>query len=125
EDVQVLRNVRTSLRPEGVFVMDMVGKEWLARHFQPTRSRTLPDGSLLVERGAVVDDWTRVENGGILVGGGPARTLRFRLSVYSGQELRDCLSEAGFARVTLYGDFDGAPYDREASRLVAVARPAA
>src|SRR5262249_48327603 len=43
EDVQVLRNVRTSLRPEGVFVMDMVGKEWLARHFQPTRSRTLPD----------------------------------------------------------------------------------
>jgi hypothetical protein len=42
--------------------------------------------------------------------------------VYSGQELKDRLLAAGFSRVSLYGNLDGAPYDREASRLVAVAR---
>ena len=122
EDLQVLRNVRASLRPRGVFVMDMAGKEWLARHFEPTRSRTLEDGSLFIDRCRVVDDWTRVENEWILIRDGRARTFRLGLSIYSGQELRDRLLEAGFARVDLYGNLDGAPYDREASRLIAVAR---
>jgi hypothetical protein len=45
----------------------VMGKEWLARHFQPTRSRSLPDGTLLIDRSAVVDDWTRVENQGVLI----------------------------------------------------------
>ena len=125
EDLRVLRNVQASLKPDGVLVIDVVGKEWLARHFQQTRSRSLPDGTLLVERSKVVDDWTRIENEWILVRDGRARTFRFRLSVYSGQELKDWLAGAGFAEVTLYGDLDRAPYDREASRLIAVARPAA
>jgi len=124
EDLQVLRNVRASLRPRGVLVMDMAGKEWLARHFEPTRSRTLEDGSLFIDRCQVVDDWTRVENEWILIKDGRARTLRIRLNVYSGQELKDRLLQAGFSRVDLYGSLDGTPYDREAARLVAVARVA-
>ena len=102
--------------------MDMAGKEWLARHFEPTRSRTLEDGSLFIDRCRVVDDWTRVENEWILIKDGRTRTLRLRLNVYSGQELKDRLLQAGFTRVDLYGSLDGAPYDREATRLVAVAR---
>ena len=124
EDLQVLRNVHRSLRPRGVLVMDMAGKEWLARHFEPTRSRTLEDGSLFIDRCRVIDDWSRVENEWILIKDGRARTFRLRLNVYSGQKLRDRLLQAGFARVDLYGNLDGAPYDREASRLIAVARAA-
>jgi hypothetical protein len=32
------------------------------------------------------------------------------------------LSSAGFSSVTIYGDFDGAPYGPDAIRLIAVAR---
>jgi SAM-dependent methyltransferase len=124
DDLKVLRNVRASIKPEGAFVIDVVGKEWLARHFQRTRSRTLPDGTVLVERDKVVDDWTRVETERILIKDGRARTFRLDLTVYSGQELKDRLLQAGFTRVDLYGNLDGAPYDRQASRLIAVARPA-
>ena len=42
--------------------------------------------------------------------------------MYSGLELKDRLVEAGFAKVALYGDLDGAPYGLDAARLVAVAR---
>lgn len=124
DDLSVLRNVRASLKPEGVFVIDVVGKEWLARHFQPTRAIDLADGWVLIDRCRVVDDWTRVENEWILIRDGRARTFHLRLSVYSGQELKDRLLQAGFARVDLFGNLDGAPYDREASRLVVVARVA-
>jgi len=124
DDLRVLRNVRASLKPEGVFVIDVVGKEWLARHFQPTRAIDLADGGVLIDRCRVVDDWTRVENEWILIRDGRARTFQYRLSMYSGQELKDRLLQAGFARVDLFGNLDGAPYDREASRLVVVARVA-
>ena len=55
-------NVRQSLRPGGVLVMDLIGKENLARVFQPTRSRTLAGGAVLVERCQIVEDWTAIEN---------------------------------------------------------------
>jgi SAM-dependent methyltransferase len=122
DDLRVLRNVRTSLRDRGALVIDVLGKEWLARHFQPTRSRALPDGTVLIDRSTVVDDWTRVENRGILIRDGRSRTFRLRLNVYSGLELRDRLLQAGFATVRLYGGLDGRPYDLDAARLVAVAR---
>jgi SAM-dependent methyltransferase len=125
DDLRVLRNVRASLKAHGVFVIDVMGKEWLARHFQPTRSRSLPDGSVLIDRNTVVDDWTRVESQAILLREGQPRAFRTRLSVYSGLELRDRLLHAGFAAVWLYGDLDGSPYDLAARRLVAVARAAA
>jgi SAM-dependent methyltransferase len=123
DDVLVLRNVRASLRPRGVFVMDMFGKECLARNFQRTRSRTLADGALLIERCEIVDDWTRADNEWILLRGDRVvRIWRFRLTVYSGLELRDRLHEAGFADVSLHGDLEGAPYGLDSTRLVAVAR---
>ena len=125
DDLRVLENVRASLRGHGVFVIDVMGKEWLARHFQPTRSRSLADGTLLIDRNTVVDDWTRVDSHGILIRDGRARAFRSRLSVYSGLELRDRLLLAGFAKVVLYGDLDGAPYDLDAARLVAVAQAGA
>ncbi|HRZ56492.1 MAG TPA: hypothetical protein P5525_13665 [Candidatus Paceibacterota bacterium] len=44
------------------------------------------------------------------------------LTIYSGQELRDRLEQAGFADVQLFGSFDGTAYDQNAQRLIAVAR---
>ena len=122
DDLVVLRNVRASLRPHGVFVMDLVGKECLARSFQPTRSRTLAEGTVLVERCEIADDWTRIDNEWLLIRGDRVRTFRFRLSMYSGLELHDRLRQAGFGRVSIHGGLDGAPYDLDATRLVAVAR---
>lgn len=102
--------------------MDMVGKEWLAKVFQPTRSSENPDRSLLVERTEIVDDWTRVRNEWILIKEGQARSFRFHLTIYSGQELKDRLLGVGFHEVKFYGDLDGNAYGLNASRLVAVAR---
>jgi SAM-dependent methyltransferase len=122
DDFRVLRNLRASLRPGGVLVMDMVGKECLARNFQRTRSRTLSDGAVLIERCDVADDWTAIDNEWLLLRGDRVRALRFRLRMYSGAELRDRLREAGFLQIALYGGLDGAPYGLDAARLVAVAR---
>ena len=122
EDLTVLQNLFASLRPGGRCLIDVVGKEYLARIFQPTKSETLPDGTRLVQRHEVFDDWTRIRNEWILLRKGRAKSFRFHHTVYSGQELRDRMETAGFVDVRLYGDLDGGDYGTNAQRLIAVSR---
>ena len=98
-----------------------MGKENLARVFQPTRSRTLAGGAVLVERCQIVEDWTAIETQWLLIQGDRACGA-VPPETYSGSELRDRLREAGFATVSLHGGLDGSPYGLDAARLVAVAR---
>jgi len=121
DDARVLRNVHASLKTDGALLMELAGKEWLARDFQPTISGRSPDGTLLVQRHEVIDDWERIANEWIVVCNGIEKRFRFNLRIFSGREIRDRLTEAGFSRVRLYGDLDGAAYGLDSKRLVAVA----
>jgi SAM-dependent methyltransferase len=125
DEIQVLRNVHESLRPGGAFVMDLIGKEYLAAHWTNARCLDFADGTLLVQRAKVRDDWTRVFCEWTIIQSGHARTHKFDHTIYSGRELKELLLRAGFAEVFLYGDLKGSPYGVDAQRLVAVARKAA
>ena len=122
EDAQVLRNVLVSLKPGGACLMDLMGKERLASIFQPTTSDALPDGTTLVQRHEIFDDWTRIRNEWIILRKGRAKRFAFHHTIYSGQELRDRMEQAGFTDVRLYGNLDGDPYGASAPRLIAVGR---
>jgi SAM-dependent methyltransferase len=122
EDLRVLRNMFANLRRGGVCLIDVVGKERLAKIIQQTNYEALPDGSQLVQRHVVFDDWTRIRNEWILIRKGRAKSFRFHHTVYSGQELKDRLLQVGFDNVKLYGNLDGDEYGPNAQRLIAVAR---
>lgn len=121
---KVLTNVATSLRPGGTFVLDMLGKETLARIFMPTVSREMP-GLLVVTRHKIVDDWCRISNEWILLEGASSKTFRFSHWLYSAREIREMFQRAGFSDVLVYGSLKGTPYGPDATRLVVVGRKAA
>ena len=122
DEMTTLRNTYHNLRSGGTLVMELMGKEILARGFLPTTSEELSDGRLLVQRREVYDDWTRLRNQWILIEGERATSFSFHHTVYSGQELRDRLIDTGFSDIQLFGGLDGSEYGRNARRLVAVAR---
>ena len=122
EDLVVLRHLRESLKPGGVCLIDAMGKEGLARVFQPTLSEQLPDGTLLVQRHEIVDDWSRIRNQWVLVRRGRAKAFEFTLRVYSGAEMRGLMEQAGFRDIRLYGDLAGGEYGAAAVHLVAIGR---
>jgi len=122
DNLKVLGNVFRSLKPGGIFLLDVNGKEIAARRLQSTIGEVMDDGSLRVERPEVLDDWTRIRNEWIIIQGEKTKTFRFDLFVYSGQELKEMLERAGFIAVQLYGSFDAEPYGLEAQRLIALAR---
>jgi SAM-dependent methyltransferase len=121
EDMQVLRNIHTSLKRGGALVMDLMSKEIIAAVFQPTRSEVHADGVLFVQRCEIVDDWRRVRNEWLLIRENQASRFQFEHTIYSGRELKDRLVQVGFEPVELYGDLCGLKYGPEAKRLVVVA----
>jgi SAM-dependent methyltransferase len=120
----VLENMHTSLARGGAFVLDVMGKETIARTFRDADVAPLDDGSFVVQQRDVVNDWCEMDNYWTLVKDGQARTFHIRHWIYSGWELKQMLLAAGFAEVALHGNLAGAPYDSNFRRLIAVARKA-
>jgi SAM-dependent methyltransferase len=122
EDARVLENMFASLRPGGACLIEVLGKERLAKVLQATTSSDLPDGTVVVERHKIFDDWTRIGNQWLIVRDGRVKTFKFHHTIYSGQELRDRLERAGFVDVRLHGNLDGDEYGPNAERLIAIGR---
>jgi len=126
EDRRVLENFHASLAPGGALVMEMMGKEILARIFRERDWERVGDLLVLEER-RVMRDWSWVESRWTLIraeGAGRAQLVELDLShrLYSAAELSALLESVGFHPVEVYGDLAGSRYDTEAKRLVMVAR---
>ena len=124
EDRAVLANVHRSLKPGGVFVLDTMGKEVLARVFQAQAWKEVGDELWLYER-RIAPGWSWIDNRWIRIADGARREFAIGHRLFSGGELEALARDAGFADTVTYGGFDGAPYDAAAERLILVARKAA
>ena len=126
DDLEAARSLCRALKPGGVLVMELVGKEVLARMFSDRDCQRLADGRLWVEERRVVNNWSWVQSRWALVPEGDSEGVpeEFQVEhrIYSAVELSALLREAGFGRVDIYGHLEGVPYDQDARRLVAVAR---
>ncbi len=123
ENRLVLRNACQSLRTGAPFVLDVMGKELLARVFRPADVQCLSGVGSHFIRCSFVADMSQIENEWTLVADdGSVQRHLFRHWVYSARELKLMLREAGFADVAVFGGLDGQPYGLQAGRLVAVAR---
>jgi SAM-dependent methyltransferase len=119
EDRKVVENVFNSLKQGGVFILDMSGKEVLARVFQE-RGWDEADGVLWLQERKLLQDWSWIENRWILFKDNHRYENRLAHRLYSAAELRTLLKSCGFEDIKIFGSFDGSPYDHTARRLVAV-----
>jgi SAM-dependent methyltransferase len=121
DDRRVLSNMYCSLRKGGVLIIDIIGKEILARIFSP-RDWQQENGRILLEERKVRQDWSWIDNRWILLENGRRKEFEFGHRLYSAAELTGLLKDCGFRSVSIYGDFTGADYDHNAKRLIAAAR---
>ncbi|MGX2993237.1 class I SAM-dependent methyltransferase [Streptomyces sp. JNUCC 64] len=124
DNAGVLRTVHDALVPGGTLVLDLAGKELLARKVTPPKVVTRGE-DLLVQTDSVLDDWARLRSDWVLVRGERVTRASLVWFVYSAVELRAMAREAGFEGIEVFGGFDGRPYDEHAERLILRAvRPA-
>lgn len=121
DDLQVLLHLHRSLKAGGKLLIDMVGKEVVAAHFQK-QSWQERDGHFYLAERKIIRDWTFIQNRWILIGPEGRQEFEVCHPLYAGSEMAALVRAAGFRDVTLYGDLTGRPYDQDADRLVIVAR---
>ena len=118
DDLRVLRNLRRSLRSGGRLVIELTGKEILARIFRERDWHRNGEMIFLEER-ELTDNWSRMINTWtILDRGGKRSEYRFTIRLYSARELMSAVESCGFREVKSYGSLAGDPYDEAAERLV-------
>lgn len=121
EDKKVLENFFVSLRPGGQLLIEMQGKEILARDFR-VRDWVEREGVILLEEREIIGGWSRIRTRWIVIRDGKRKEFTLTLRLYSGAELKRLMEEVGFQGVRLYGDLQGGPYGPEARRLIGVGR---
>ena len=77
DDLRVLRNIHQSLKENGVLIIEVLGKERLARVWKDTMCNELADGSLIFQRPQIRDDWTRIRSEWTLVKDGTRANFHF------------------------------------------------
>jgi SAM-dependent methyltransferase len=121
DNQQVLDNVYRSLKDGGVFLVEVMGREVVARIFQ-ARDWSEINGSILLQDRHVVRNWTIMRANWILIKENKRTDFTVTHWLYSGIELVRMLEESGFKSIELFGSLEGSPYDQTAKRLIAVAR---
>ena len=120
DDRRTARNFHESLAEGGRLVMSLTSKEVVAERFQE-RTWSEQNGTYLLEEHDVQDDWSWMENRWVVVEDGETRKFTVSHRLYSAHELSTLLESVGFESVKMYGDWQGAPFDQDAERLVVVA----
>jgi hypothetical protein len=108
------------LKDKGVFLIDIMGKEVLARIFRE-RDWYERDNIMVLEERKVCANWSWIENRWLMIKDGTMEECKISHRLYSAVELATLLSDCGFNAIGVYGDLTGTPYDHSAKRLVLVA----
>jgi SAM-dependent methyltransferase len=120
QDRQVVMNIHRSLKTNGLLLMDLMGKEVLARIFQE-RSWHEKEGILILKERQLSQAWSWIENRWIMIKDGYRNEFRISHRLYSAAELTSLLTGCGFTSTEVYGNFSGGDYDQQAERLVVLA----
>ena len=121
EDLAFLGRLRRSLRPGGVLVVDVLGKECAVRDFLESEWFER-EGRIACSEYSVEGPWEYLVNHWIVIAEGRIFERRWRQRLYSAVELGEALRAAGFdGNIGFFGNTAGIPYDSEAWSLVAVA----
>jgi SAM-dependent methyltransferase len=120
DDRQMLENIHSSLKKDGILVMDLWSKE-LAAMNDFSSHWTEEDGIYNLEKGRPKDNWKKVQRTWIKVENGETAKYTWEQRLYSASELEKLLKKVGFSKVNFYGNVEGDEFNEDADRLVVVA----
>jgi SAM-dependent methyltransferase len=123
DNQRVLLNLHRSLKPGGSVLLELMGKEILARGFRE-REWHEENSTLFLEERKLSQGWSWIECRWILIKGTKRKEFVISHRLYSARELSELLIACGFHNVRVFGDLGGSDYDQNAKRLVISAQKA-
>ena len=119
ENRRVLDEARRVLRPGGRLAIEINNLAELLPRWQPV-TVTERDGAFAIDQATFDPMSGRAHTERTIIRGGQTRRLTFSVRMFIAAELRDWLTNAGFATTTFYGN-RGEPLAIDSRRAIAVA----
>ncbi|MCX7717840.1 MAG: class I SAM-dependent methyltransferase [Candidatus Sumerlaeaceae bacterium] len=121
ENLQVVRELIRVCVPGGHVVLDYMNEPFVRASLEPLTERTTPDGWQVTERRMIGGQPPRVEK--IITvrsDTGESRCVRESVRLYTRQELRNLLRDAGLTILYEFGDYGGGPWLTDSERLILI-----
>ena len=118
ENFEVLKGVSNSLKKEGKFLLDIINRDFVVKHWQPKDWDRLEDGTLVLEENSLDLMTNRLKNYKTIIDKKGERTKWFELRLYTLQELVYLLEKVGLKVIQTYGKKDKSPYSIDAPRMI-------
>jgi len=119
EDQQVLEQVNKALKPDGLFLLEILHREGLMRHFSPHMIEHHPDGLIVLEERSFDLLTSRSEAKITMIyPDGQRKEYGHAARVYSLTELAQMLTTAGLQVKSYYGTWDGRELTIDSFRLI-------
>lgn len=124
EDLRAIEAVRKALKSGGRFLIDLLNKEWLMRHFEPNFWEQGDDaqGAVILDQISFNFERGRIDNHRTIVAKDGTRSPSFvSLRVYTLTEMKSLLERAGLVYRQAWGGFDGCAYTMDSPRMIVLA----
>jgi len=119
EDTEVLRELRRVLQPNGRFLIDYLNPLYVARHLVPYSERVDEETGWTIQERREISDGAVVKRIRIAEPDGTERTYTERVRLYALEWFEESLLRSGLRLEKVFGDYDGAAYDKGCSaRLI-------
>ncbi|MFW9916587.1 MAG: SAM-dependent methyltransferase [Candidatus Thorarchaeota archaeon] len=122
EDIKVLKAVRRSLKPDGQFLMEIMNREFVIRHFKPKDWYYTSDGLLILEeRRFDLQTGQNQVQVQIIEEDGKKTVQGHAMTLYSLSEMKILYGAAELEIREVFGALDKRPYDFDCHRMVILA----
>jgi SAM-dependent methyltransferase len=119
DDRRVVRAAASMLVPGGRFLLEVINGQWIVGNFQERQWFTVGQTAVMERRSLDVPKRRMVVERTVSSADGDDTSVH-AVRLYRGPEVEAMLRAAGFVRVDLYGDWDGARLTPESLRVVAL-----
>ncbi len=121
DDKKVLKNVYESLKQDGYLLIQITGKEVLAKNFQP-KNWYRENNKIIMLQKKIIDNWSCMEQAWTVIENFEKREYIVKSRIYSAVELASLAQECGFTSIQAFGNFDGSEYNQNAKTLILIAK---
>lgn len=122
ENARVIQRISEALKPGGLFLIDLLNREWMVRN-NLNRYWRHPSGEYVLSYKVELNQGIAKMKRELLNQVTGAKTkYEFVLRAYSLPEMKELLTHAGLEVIQIHGAFDLRPYDSESPRMIILAR---
>lgn len=122
ENANIIKLVAKALQPEGLFLIDLLNKDWMLRN-SLNRYWRHPSGEYVLSYKVELEKGLATMKRQLINQVTGAKTqYEFVLRAYSLPEMADIFSYCGLSVIATYGGFDGRAYSSETPRMIILAK---